>query len=116
VEPDVQQESVNRQDFNFRYTKGFNMTVTIEKNIPKPAKVIGARGTPASKFGTVKYVWLHQMEIGDSVRFTKQSEAHGAVACVHRLKKIEKLPQTFKLEQQTVVENGGKFIRVWRIA
>ncbi len=92
------------------------MTVNIEKNIPKPAKVVGTRGTPASEFGTVKYVWLFQMDIGDSVRFNKQSEAHGAVACVHRLKKIKKLPETFKLEQQSVVENGGKFIRVWRIA
>ena len=56
------------------------------------------------------------MDIGDSVRFNEASEAYAATAAANRLKKINKLPPAFKLKVQTVVENGGKFVRIWRTA
>ena len=115
MEPDVQQEPVNRQDFNTRYTKGFNMTVKIEKNIPVPEEP-KRRGMEPTEFGTIKFVWLHQMDVGDSVRFNESKEAYAATSAANRLKKINKLPPAFKLKVQTVVENGGKFVRIWRTA
>ena len=91
------------------------MTVKIEKNIPIPQEPM-RRGMEPTKFGTVKFVWLHQMDIGDSVRFNEAKEAYAAKSAANRLKKINKLPPAFKLKVQTVIENGGKFVRIWRTA
>ena len=92
------------------------MTVNIEKNIPKPVKKIIRRGMEASPLGTVKFVWLFKMDVGDSVRFNHMKEAYAAQSAVYRLKKLDKLLDTFQIEHQRVVENDGEFVRVWRTA
>ena len=71
------------------------MTVNIEKNIPKPVKKIIRRGMEASPLGTVKFVWLFKMDVGDSVRFNHMKEAYAAQSAVYRLKKTRQITRYF---------------------
>ena len=90
------------------------MTVNIEKNVEIPEIDNPNFGRKPSPVGTFKYIWLTEMEPGDSVRFNTQTELMRVVNTAKRLKDNGHLPASFQYVTRTVKENGNKFYRFWR--
>jgi len=86
--------------------------VKIEKGIPVPDT---ERGNFAGyEGGTKAHSYLHDMEVGDSIRFDSQREVSKVIHAYNRLKKSGHLPSGYTLVQRTMTENQVKFIRIFR--
>ena len=78
------------------------MTYKIEKTVPLPSVIGSGR--------VVKYP-IREMEVGDSFRFVHDKALRSSI----RASAYQAFRHTRKYTTQTVVEDGKRWFRIWRV-
>ncbi|WP_291812723.1 hypothetical protein [Limnobacter sp.] len=88
--------------------------VKIEKGIPCPPDRRGT-GFQGVEGGTRVHAYLHDLEIGDSIRFDTEQAANRTMHAYQRLKKAGHLSPEYTLVSRRMTENHERFVRIFRV-
>lgn len=89
--------------------------VKIEKGIPCPPDQRGQAFGRAAEGGTRVHAYLHDLEVGDSIRFDTEQAAARTMHAYARLKKNGHLSPEYTLVSRRMTENHERFVRIFRV-